>query len=318
MDLGIEGKVALVTASSKGLGRAAAMALAGEGARVVISARGEDALRQAEASLHERGAEALAIQADVADPHVPTRLVAAAVDHFGSIDILVPNAGGPPLGRALEVTDEQIAAAVNSNLVASARLVREAAPHMQAGRWGRICCITSYSIKQPLPNLALSNLARTGLWAWAKTAAADLFPSGVTLNLACPGPHATDRMVQLGGADQPMGDPGDFGRIVAFLCSEPAAYISARPSWSTGQAVPVCCKSPVDVDGPIQTKGCRVQPAGRGQDEGQGVPRNDPAATPADQKLVDAVQSDRRRSPLKIAQGVREVRHRRRCPRPAH
>jgi 3-oxoacyl-[acyl-carrier protein] reductase len=226
VELGIAGKVALVTASSKGLGRAAAAALAGDGARVVISARGEEALRQTEISLRDRGADVLAIQADVTAPDVPARLVAAALDHFGSIDILVPNAGGPPPARALQVTDEQIAAAVNGNLTTSVRLVREAAPHMQAGGWGRICCITSYSIKQPLPNLALSNLARTGLWAWAKTAAADLFPSGVTLNLACPGPHATDRMLQLGGADQPMGDPGDFGRIVAFLCSEPAAYIS--------------------------------------------------------------------------------------------
>src|SRR4029077_12897891 len=90
----------------------------------------------------------------------------------------------------------------------------------------RICCIASYPIKQPIPTLALSNLARTGLWAWAKTAAADLFPSGVTLNLACPGPHATDRMRQLGGGGDRMGDPADFGRVVAFLCSQPAAFMS--------------------------------------------------------------------------------------------
>jgi 3-oxoacyl-[acyl-carrier protein] reductase len=106
------------------------------------------------------------------------------------------------------------------------RLVREALSLLQANGWGRICCITSYSIKQPIPTLALSNLARTGLWAWAKTAAADLFPSGVTLNLACPGAHATDRMRQLGGDRGTMGDPAEFGRIVAFLCSQPAAYIS--------------------------------------------------------------------------------------------
>src|SRR5215469_2252382 len=103
MELGIGGKVALVTASSKGLGRAAAVALAGEGARVVISARGEEALRQTEAVLHESGAEVLAIPADVTDPAVPARLVSAAVNRFGSLDILVPNAGGPPPARALEV-----------------------------------------------------------------------------------------------------------------------------------------------------------------------------------------------------------------------
>jgi 3-oxoacyl-[acyl-carrier protein] reductase len=93
--------------------------------------------------------------------------------------------------------------------------------------WGRICCITSYSIKQPIPTLALSNLARTGLWAWAKTAAAELFPSGVTLNLIAPGLHATDRVRQLGGSlPASIGDPADFGRAVAFLCSQSAAYIS--------------------------------------------------------------------------------------------
>lgn len=226
MDLGIAGKVALVTASSKGLGRAAAEALAGEGARLVITARGEEALRQTEAAIYAAGADVLAIPADVTEPAVPAELVAAAVERYGSIDILVPNAGGPPPGRALELTDDQIAAAVNANLTTSVRLVREAVPHMQAAGWGRICCITSYSVKQPMPGLSLSNLARTGLWAWAKTAAADLFPGGVTLNLACPGPHATDRMLQLGGAGGPMGDPGDFGRVVAFLCSEPAGYIS--------------------------------------------------------------------------------------------
>lgn len=226
MDLGIAGKVALVTASSKGLGRATALALAGEGARVVISARGEEALQATASEIAANGGEAHAVAADVTDPAVPARLVGEAVSRFGGLDILVPNAGGPPPGRALEIADDQIAAAVNANLTTSVRLVREALPHLQAGGWGRICCITSYSVKQPMPGLALSNLARTGLWAWAKTAAADLFPSGVTLNLACPGPHATDRMRQLGGDPSQMGSPEDFGRVVAFLCSEPAGFIS--------------------------------------------------------------------------------------------
>jgi 3-oxoacyl-[acyl-carrier protein] reductase len=226
MDLGIAGKVALVTASSKGLGRATAEALAAEGVRVVICARGEEALRAAEGGIRAAGGEVHAVVADVTDPAVPARLVEAARDRFGALDILVPNAGGPPPSRALDVTDEQIAAAVNANLTTSIRLIREARPLLEAGGWGRICCLTSYSVKQPIPGLALSNLARTGLWAWAKTAAADLFASGVTLNLACPGPHATDRMRELGGDPTSMGDPADFGRVVAFLCSQPAAYIS--------------------------------------------------------------------------------------------
>src|SRR5204862_2260866 len=124
----------------------------------------------------------------------PGRLVAAAVERFGAVDIVVANAGRPPPGRALEVTDEQLVAALNANLLTSVRLVREAVPRMRARHWGRICCITSYSVKQPIPTLALSNTARTGWWAWAKTAAIDLLPDGITLNLACPRSHATARM----------------------------------------------------------------------------------------------------------------------------
>lgn len=227
MDLGIRGKVALVTASSKGLGKASALALAREGAKVVITARGEDTLDQARQEIEAAvGAGSVhAISADITDPSAPTSVVREALETFGSLDILVPNAGGPPPGRALEVGDAQIEAAVNANLTTSVRLVREALPALKASRQGRICCITSYTIKQPAPNLALSNLARTGLWAWAKTAAQDLFPD-VTLNLVCPGPHATDRMIQLGGTGGPMGDPDDFGSVVAFLCSKQAAYIS--------------------------------------------------------------------------------------------
>jgi 3-oxoacyl-[acyl-carrier protein] reductase len=224
VDLGIDGRVALVTAASKGLGRASAVALAQEGAKVVICARGAESLADAESEL---GAltEVLAIPADVTDPAVPAQLVSSAVERFGRLDIVVANAGGPPAGRALEVDDAQLEAAVNANLLTSVRLVREAVPHMRREGWGRICLLTSSSIKQPIPTLALSNAARTGLWAWAKTAATDLFPDGITLNLACPGSHATDRMkaISLPG---PMGDPADFGRVVAFMCSEPAKFMS--------------------------------------------------------------------------------------------
>jgi 3-oxoacyl-[acyl-carrier protein] reductase len=236
MDLGIAGKVALVTASSKGLGRASAEALALEGVKVVISARGEEALGDAAAAIRAAGGEVHTVVADVTRPDAPARLVEETQRRYGGMDILVANAGGPPPGRALEITDEQIAAAVNANLVTSVRLVRAALPWLQQNGWGRICCITSYSIKQPLPNLSLSNLSRTGLWAWAKTAAADLFPTGVTLNLACPGSHATDRMRQLGGDPASMGDPGAFGRVVAFLCSQPAAYLSGAAVMVDGAA----------------------------------------------------------------------------------
>lgn len=229
MDLGIAGRVALVTASSSGLGRAAATALAAEGCRVVVSARGRERLDDTASELRRAGAEVLALPADMSEEGSPARLVAAAVEEFGAVDIVVPNAGGPPRGRAFEVDDEAVRAAVEANLLASVRLARSAVPSMRERGWGRICCITSYSVVQPIPTLALSNLARTGLWAWARTAAADLAgeASGVTLNLVCPGPHATPRMLELGGSGgAPMGDPADFGQVVAFLCSEQAAFVN--------------------------------------------------------------------------------------------
>lgn len=226
MDLGIAGRVGLVTAGSKGLGRGAALALAQDGAKVAICARGEGALRATERELSVH-TEVLAVTADVTEPGVPASVVAQVVERFGRLDILVANAGGPPPGRALDVDDQQFSTALNANLLTSVRLVRAAVPHMRSRGWGRICLLTSSSIKQPIPNLSLSNASRTGLWAWAKTAAADLFGDGITLNTVCPGLHATDRIKQLGvGPDVPIGDPEDFGKVVAFLCSEPAAFIS--------------------------------------------------------------------------------------------
>ncbi len=237
MDLGLRGKVALVTAASKGLGRAAALALADEGAAVAICARGEAALRQTEGDLANRVDQVLATVADVTAPDAPRRLVESTVERFGRLDVLVASAGGPPPGGALEVDDDALRSALEANFLTSVRLVREAVPHMRAQGWGRICLITSFSVKQPIPTLALSNSARTALWAWAKTAASDLFDDGITVNLACPGHHATDRMKELGTSpDHPMGDPADFGRVVAFLCSAPAAFVSGTAVQVDGAA----------------------------------------------------------------------------------
>jgi len=227
MNLGITDKVALVTASSRGLGRASAQALVDAGVKVAICGRNIDAVKATERHLASRGGSVLGIAIDVTQPDAPQRLIDEVIYTFGSLNILVANAGGPPSARALDVTDEGIAAAVNANLTTSIRLVRAAVPTMSEAGWGRICCITSSSIKQPIPTLALSNLSRTGLWAWAKTAAQDLFPYGVTLNLICPGLHATERAHELGfDLDGKSGDPSDFGQIVAFLCSQQSAYIS--------------------------------------------------------------------------------------------
>ena len=115
--------------------------------------------------------------------------------------------------------------AVNANMLASIRLVQASIPHLRSGGWGRIVLIASQAIKQPIPDLAYSNAALTGLWAWAKTAAQDLIEDGITLNVLCPGLHATDRVAELGHEGR-LGDPADFGRVAAFLCSGPVGFLS--------------------------------------------------------------------------------------------
>ncbi len=222
MDLGLDRKVALVTAASKGLGFASARALAEEGASVAINSRAPERVR---AAAEELGDAVLAVPGDVTEPATPRRLVEATVERFGALHVLVANAGGPPKGRAIEVDDATLESALNANLLTSIRLVREALPHMRVAGWGRICLITSSAVKQPIPDLATSNTARTGLWGWAKTASQELIDEDITLNLACPGIHATDRVTEA-GLEGRSGDPRDFGRVVAFLCSEPARFVS--------------------------------------------------------------------------------------------
>ena len=232
MDLGLRGRVAVVTAASKGLGRASAEALAAEGAKVVLNARNAAALEEIAAGMED----AVVVPGDITDPSLPALLLEAAVEEWGRLDIVVGNAGGPPPGRALDVDDEQLLTAINANLLASVRLARAAVPHMQEAGWGRICFIASSSVRQPISGLALSNTARTGLWAWAKTAAQDLAGEGITVNLACPGLHSTDRVKELGASGR-MGDPGDFGKVVAFLCSEPAGFVNGIAMGVDGGAV---------------------------------------------------------------------------------
>jgi 3-oxoacyl-[acyl-carrier protein] reductase len=222
MDLGIDGKVALVTAASAGLGFGCAQALVSEGCRVAINAHDAGRLDAAKAAL---GADTLALPADVTDPGAPAQLVASTVERFGGIDILVANAPGPPKARALDVTDDALRDAIEANLLTSVRLVRAAVPHMRTAGWGRIILLTSVAIKEPISDLAASSAARTGLWAWAKSAAQDLIADGITLNLLAPGLHDTDRVRALGHTG-PTGDPADFGRIAAFLCSVHTGFLS--------------------------------------------------------------------------------------------
>ena len=232
MDLGLTGRVAVVTAASKGLSRATAQALAAEGAKLVLNARSTDVLEDLAATLDD----AIVVAGDITDPTLPAQLVDTALEHWGRIDIVVANAGGPPTGRALEVDDEAILDAVNANMLASIRLARAAVPHMREQRWGRICFIASMSVRQPIRDLALSNMARTGLWAWTKTAAQDIAEDGITVNLAAPGLHATDRLIERGVTGR-TGNPADFGQTVAFLCSEQANFINGIALGVDGGAV---------------------------------------------------------------------------------
>ncbi|MEV7046301.1 SDR family oxidoreductase [Amycolatopsis sp. NPDC051061] len=230
MDLGIADRVAVVTAASRGLGRASAVALAAAGVKLVVNARSAEQLEQLRA---ETGAEVEIVPGDLGDDHLPDLLVERAVDRFGRLDIVIANNAGPPPGGAFDVTDEQILDAVNTTVLPAIRLVRAARPLLVAQGWGRVCLIASGSARQPMDNLVLSNTARPASWGWAKTAANELAGSGVTLNLVCPGLHKTARAVELGRQDRPYaGDPADFGHIVAFLCSR-------HTSFMTGSAVVV-------------------------------------------------------------------------------
>jgi 3-oxoacyl-[acyl-carrier protein] reductase len=244
MDLGLKGKTALVTASSKGMGRACALGLAGEGARVVMCARTERDVMAAAADVRARtGGEVVAMAADVTRADHVEALVARAHDAFGGVDILVANAGGPPRGVFDELTDEQWYGAFEVSLLSVVRLIRAVLPSMRARRWGRIITIQSSSVKQPIPGLDLSNAVRPGTAGLMKTLATDLGRDNILVNTVCPGRILTDRLLggarQAGvspeeyaaqvGADVPLGRVGtveEFANVVVFLASERASYVT--------------------------------------------------------------------------------------------
>lgn len=233
MDLGIAGRVALVTGASRGLGFAAAEALAAEGCRVAISARHADRLSAAAATIG-----AYAVVADMSDPAGPAAAVAATERELGPIDILVANAGGPPTGRFVDVSDADWDVAIEQSLMGTVRLIRAALPGMRARRWGRIVTITSRTVREVIDGLALSNATRAGVAGVVRTLAREVASENVLINNVMPGSFHTERLREIHGSDEaviargatsPMGRigrPDEMGSVIAFLSSEPASYVT--------------------------------------------------------------------------------------------
>ena len=226
MDLGISGRRAAVAAASSGLGRATAKALAGEGVRVAICGRDEVRVDAAAGSI---GGDCVGLVCDVAGAPGGAAFIEAANEALGGIDILVTNAGGPPPGNFATTDVDSYPGAIALNLMSVVAMCKAAVPSMQEQGWGRVVAITSLAVRQPMPDLILSNTARAGATGFLKTLAREVAGDGVTVNSVQPGLHRTDRMKELYGDavnDMPMGNADDFGAIVAFLCSEQANYLT--------------------------------------------------------------------------------------------
>jgi membrane-bound lytic murein transglycosylase B len=202
MDLGLKGKRAIVMAASRGLGYASALGLAREGCKLIVCSRDQARIEAAAATINqETGADVKALVADVSSASEAKRLVDAAVSAYGGLEIVVHNAGGPPAGETLQMTEEQWQKAFEQNLLSFTRIVGAAAPEMKKAGYGRVLTIASSSIKQPIPNLALSNALRAGVWGIAKTLSRELAPQGILVNVIAPGRIDTERIAELDQAN---------------------------------------------------------------------------------------------------------------------
>lgn len=239
MDTGLRDRVALVCASSRGIGRAAAEALAAEGAKLALCARDEPTLEATAAALRATGTEVLAIAADLSKRQDVDRVMRETLAHYGRLDILINNTGGPPPGRFEAHDDAAWQTAFETLLLSVVRLTRLAIPEMRARHWGRIITVTSTSVKQPIANLVLSNSLRAAVTGLAKTLSLELAADGITVNTVAPGRILTDRLLSLYGDEEttrrtagqgvPMGrvgEPADMGNAILYLCSEQAGYVT--------------------------------------------------------------------------------------------
>ncbi len=248
MDLGLKGKVAFVAGASQGLGKAVAMELAREGARLAICALDDPELPKAVEEIKTRtGCDIIGIPADVSNPDDARNFIKKALEYYETVDILVNNAGGPPSKTFLEIDDELWHFGFRLNLLSTIVMTREVVPIMKEKRWGRIINMTSVSVKQPIDGLILSNTIRMGVVGFAKSLSNELAPYNVTVNNVCPGYTLTDRVRNLAKvtaekegvtpeevikrweAQIPMGrlgTPEEFAALVTFLASEQAGYIT--------------------------------------------------------------------------------------------
>lgn len=233
MDLGLAGRTAVVSGASAGLGFATARSLATAGVRVVIC--GRDAKRVSDAAA-KIGNSCIGIVGDVSSVAGGETFISQATAALGHIDIVVLNGGGPPAGNFASTSVDNYETAVQNGLLSMIAMTKLVVPEMQSRKWGRVVAITSISVRQPIANLILSNTMRAGLTGFLKTVAREVAVDCVTINTVQPGTHATDRITQLYGATPDaialgipagvIGDPKDFGDVVAFLCSESAKFIT--------------------------------------------------------------------------------------------